>query len=152
MTGNITSSPHEPLFLLDESLTPAVADALNLVGYNFSTVYETFTDRGSLDPEIIAWCRNNGAAWIHADDRARRAHQALLQTSGIRTLLVSQERGRIWVRRPVHHRPGKRRRITTGSHRTTGEAPVLETQTYRQGTPPCVKEPAPRPGTGPSPD
>ena len=60
--------------------------------------------------------------------------------------------GRVWVRRPVHHRPGKRRRITTGSHRTTGEAPVLETQTYRQGTPPCVKEPAPRPGTGPSPD
>ena len=48
-----------------------------------------------LDPEIIAWCRNNGAAWVHADDRARRAHQALLQTSGIRTLLVSRERGRM---------------------------------------------------------
>ena len=53
--------------------------------------------------------------------------------------------GRVWVRRPVHHRPGKRRRITTGSHRTTGEAPVLETQTYRQVTPLCVKEPAPPP-------
>jgi predicted nuclease of predicted toxin-antitoxin system len=95
VTGNIISSPHEPLFLLDESLTPAVADALNLVGYNFATVYDTFTDRGALDPEIIAWCRNNGAAWVHADDRARRAHQALLQTSGIRTLLVSRERGRM---------------------------------------------------------
>ena len=49
MTGNIISSPHEPLFLLDESLTPAVADALNLVGYNFATVYDTFTDRGALE-------------------------------------------------------------------------------------------------------
>ena len=104
MTGNITSSPHEPLFLLDESLTPAVADALNLVGYNFATVYDTFTDRGALDPEIIEWCRsNNGAAWVHADDQARRAHRALLQTevssnsvgSGIRTLWVSRERGRM---------------------------------------------------------
>jgi predicted nuclease of predicted toxin-antitoxin system len=95
VTGNITSSPHEPLFLLDESLTPAVADALNLVGYNFATVYDTFTDRGALDPEIIAWCRNNGAAWVHADDQARRAHRALLQTSGIRTLWVSRERGRM---------------------------------------------------------
>ena len=95
MTGNIISSPHEPLFLLDESLTPAVADALNLVGYKFATVYDTFTDRGVLDPDIIAWCQDNGAAWVHADDRARRAHRALLQTSGIRTLWVYRQSGRM---------------------------------------------------------
>ncbi len=93
MTGNAASTPAEPLFLLDESLTPAVAEALNLVEHNFTTVETAFGRRGVLDPEIIAWCRENRATWVHADDRANKEHKRSLQTSGIRTLWVLRPRG-----------------------------------------------------------
>ena len=93
MTGNIASNPGEPLFLLDESLTPVVAEALNLVGYNFATVATEFGRQGVQDPEIIEWRRERQAAWVHADVRALREHRALLQTSGIRTILIERPRG-----------------------------------------------------------
>lgn len=95
MIGNSGSNPNELLFLLDESLTPAVADALNLVGYNFTTAEAEFGRRGALDPEIIAWCQARGAVWVHADDRARRHHKALLQTSNVRTILIHRPGGRM---------------------------------------------------------
>ena len=95
MTGNVASNPGDLLFLLDESLTPAVADALNLVGYNFTTAEAEFGHQGALDPEIIAWCQERRAVWVHADDRARRQHRALLQTSNIRTILIHRPRGRM---------------------------------------------------------
>ena len=95
MTGNAASNPGETLFLLDESLTPAVAEALNLVGYNFVTAEAEFGRQGALDPEIIAWCQDHQAVWIHADDRARRQHRALLQTSSIWTILIHRPGGRM---------------------------------------------------------
>ena len=91
MTGNAVSTPPEPLFLLDESLSPAVAKALNLVDYNFVDVRLAIRPQGVKDPEIIQWCQENMAIWVHADDRANRKHKKLLQTSGIRTL---------WLLRP----------------------------------------------------
>lgn len=67
---------------------------MRLVGYDFVTVATVFNGRNHVqDPEIIAWCRDNGAVWVHADDRARREHRALLQSSGIRTLSIQRERG-----------------------------------------------------------
>ena len=95
MTGNLSSSPDNPLFLLDESLTPVVAEALAIVGYNFVTAEAVLGRRGAKDPEIIEWCRENNAVWIHADDRARKQHRKLLQTSGIRTLWLYRKRGRM---------------------------------------------------------
>lgn len=95
MNGNLASSPDNPLFLLDESLTPAVSKALALVGYNFATVEEVFGRRGATDPQIIEWCRNTDTVWVHADDRARKQHGKQLQTSGIRTLWVYRKRGRM---------------------------------------------------------
>ncbi len=95
MTGNIVSNPDEPLFLLDESLSPSVAAALRLVGHNVVTVRDALAGLGVLDPDIIAWCQNNDATWIHADDQARKAHRALLQTSGIRTLWLYRRGGRM---------------------------------------------------------
>ena len=83
----------EPLLLLDESLSPAVAQALRLVDYNITTAGAVFSREGVLDPDIIAWCRDHRAVWVHADDRARNEHRALLQTSGIRTLWVRRQRG-----------------------------------------------------------
>lgn len=95
MTGNLGYDPDNPLFLLDESLAPAVAQALRLVGYNIADVETAFGHKGVKDPEIIEWCRTNQAIWIHADDRARRQHRAQFQTSGIRTIWVFRSRGRM---------------------------------------------------------
>ncbi len=86
MSGKPTSAPPSTRFLLDESLVPKVAEALALVGYDF-----VVCEKGMKDPEVIDWCRENHAVWVHADDRARREHRVLLQATGIRT---------IWVYRP----------------------------------------------------
>lgn len=88
MTGNNSSSLPSARFRLDESLDPAVAEALALVGYEI-----TVGEKGDQDTEIIDWCRMNQAVWIHADDRARRQHRVQLQTSGVRTIWVYRERG-----------------------------------------------------------
>lgn len=92
MTGNLDSARHEPLFLLDESLSPDVAQALALVEYEIRAVADVL-QKGVRDTEIIEWCKQNGAVWIHADDRAKRQHREQIQTSGIRTLLVHRRRG-----------------------------------------------------------
>ena len=79
-------------FLIDESLSPNVAQALKLVGYDAVTVSEAFTGRaGVLDPDIIDWCKDHEVVWIHADDKARKEHGKQIITSGIAFL---------WVYRP----------------------------------------------------
>ena len=90
MTGNPALNPSEPRFLLDESLAPAVAQALSLVDYNFVDVRSEIRPQGVKDPEIIQWCRENEAIWVHADVAAGKKHGTLLQNSGIRTLLVER--------------------------------------------------------------
>ena len=77
--------------MLDESLSPNVAKALRLVGYNFTTVSEAFKHSGVPDPEIIKWTKASNAIWVHADDRAKKKHRAQILSAGIRTL---------WVYRP----------------------------------------------------
>ena len=89
MTGK-PESPPNVLFLLDESLSPSVAKAFQLVGYNFQVVH-----KGDPDPEIIEWCQENDAVWVHADDRSRRQHRVALQASGIRTIWVYRTKGRM---------------------------------------------------------
>ncbi len=79
--------------MLDESLAPVVAKALRLVGYDFVEVPTIFGQKGPKDPEIIEWCSRNEAVWVHADDRAKKQHKALLQTSGIRTVWIYRKRG-----------------------------------------------------------
>ena len=93
MSGNHALQLPEPRFLVDESLTPRVAQALQLVGYDIVDVATALRYEGASDPEIIAWCQANGAVWVHADDRARRQHKELLQTSGIRTMWVYRKGG-----------------------------------------------------------
>ena len=91
MNGRKDSKLPELRFLLDESLIPVVARALALVEYQIETVRGVWKRDGVKDPEIIAWCREHDAVWIHADDRAQKVHGIELQTSGIRTL---------WIHRP----------------------------------------------------
>ena len=95
MTGKPAYTPHSILFLLDESLVPAVSEALKLVGYRTESVQSVFGLKGVADPDVIEWCRRNQAVWIHSDDRARKEHRVQLQTSGIRTIWLYRERGRM---------------------------------------------------------
>ena len=84
----------EPLFLLDESLSPNVAKALKLVEYSIVTVAEAFGGRrGVLDPEIIEWCGDHDAIWIYADERARKQHKKSMLAARIRSLWVYRPRG-----------------------------------------------------------
>ena len=92
MTGNPSSERREPRFLLDESLSPEVAQALALVGYEIRHLSDAL-EKGTGDLEIIEWCRRNGAIWIHADNKAKSEHRESIQTSGIRTLRVHRRRG-----------------------------------------------------------
>lgn len=98
MTGNPGSERSDPLFLLDESLSPKVARALALVGYKISPAIDVFRRKGVKDPEIIKWCEQNGVIWVHADDRAKRQHGKLIRTSGIRTLWIRRKGGAMIVR------------------------------------------------------
>ena len=95
MIGNLVYEPHNSPFLLDESLTTVVAQALKLVGHNIVNVETAFGWKGITDDAIIEWCQVNRAIWIHADDRAKRVHRVLLQTSGIRTIWVFRPGGKM---------------------------------------------------------
>ena len=98
MSGNLASDLSEPYFLLDESLAPAVAEALALVGYRCTTVRKVFDAGGVKDPEIIAWCAANSAVWVHADDHALREHEARLFETPIRTIWVYRRDGKMTAR------------------------------------------------------
>ena len=72
-----------------------MARALNLVGYNTFTFrdIEEFRDRKRVDDEeIIPWCGEHDAVWVHADDSAKREHKKLMEAHGTKT---------IWVYRPT---------------------------------------------------
>ena len=95
MNGNRGSVDLNPRLLLDASLSPVVAKALAIVGYDIFDVSAVFGHYDAKDPEIIEWCKENGAVWIHADDRAKKQHRATLQTSGIKTIWVYRPQGKM---------------------------------------------------------
>lgn len=81
-------------FLLDSSLDRFVADALKLVGYDFTSVYNVWEGKDKvLDPEIISWAQANDRCWVHADDSYKRDHARQILTSQIRTILVYRKAG-----------------------------------------------------------
>lgn len=88
-----------PPFLIDDSLDWNVAEALQLVCYNATSVYKAFNGQsGVKDPVIIEWCRVNNTTWVHADDKARKEHRKDILTAKIRFL---------WVYRPGGIMSGK---------------------------------------------
>lgn len=93
MNGNRGSVDLNPRLLLDASLSPAVARALAEVGHDIIDSASALGSQSALDPDIIEWCRINKAVWIHADDRSRKEHRKLLQTSGIKTVWVYRKKG-----------------------------------------------------------
>lgn len=85
-----------PLFLIDDSLDWNVAEALRLVGYNAASVFKAFNGQsGVKDPQIIDWCKQNKATWVHADDKARKEHRKDIVTSGISFLWVYRPGGKM---------------------------------------------------------
>lgn len=85
----------EPLFLIDENLSPALARTFRDVGFNVTSVSEAFHGRGQVsDVEIIEWLGQQGrqnAVWVTADDNAQKAHAKLILASRISVL---------WILRP----------------------------------------------------
>ena len=53
---------------------------------------------GVLDPEIIAWCRDNARVWITHDIKAKKKHEADLKTNRISVLWIrgDPEQFAIW--------------------------------------------------------
>ena len=85
-----------PLVLLDHSLVHSVADALALVELPVLSAYKAFDQRESVkDEEIIAWLGQRGPAgiWVHADDRAKKAHKVDIVSNRISTIWVRRRRG-----------------------------------------------------------
>ena len=95
MNGKHEYMANNPRLLLDASLSPAVARALAEVGWDIIASASALESQSAPDPEIIEWCRQNDAVWIHADDRARRQHRVALQTSGIKTVWVNRKDGKM---------------------------------------------------------
>lgn len=95
--GKIVSvETSSPLFLIDESLNWNVAKALALTDYNVTSVREAFQGRlGVDDPEVISWCSQHHAVWVHADDRARKQHREELVAAGIRSRFVYRPSGQM---------------------------------------------------------
>lgn len=84
--GRIVSKQHGRVsFLLDNDLSPAIADALKLFDFDiehFARVPE-FKNRTIEDPEIIEWCRSNRRVWITHDFAARRKHAEAIKAARI---------------------------------------------------------------------
>ena len=90
----MVSRPEDTLILLDDSLSPFVADALSLVGYNATSTRNVFDNRqGVTDREIIEWAGASRALWVYSDDKPKRENAKTILTEGVRTLWVYRPRG-----------------------------------------------------------
>jgi len=92
--------PDQPLFPLDHSLNPAIAEALRLVGYNVRSVTEVFgvPPGGVKDPTIIEWLAANQVVWLTTDVAAKKLYA---QTTNLNKVSV------VWYRQPKRGLPAK---------------------------------------------
>jgi predicted nuclease of predicted toxin-antitoxin system len=99
LPGRIVSRPEDTLILLDDSLSPFIADALSLVGYNATSTRNVFDNRqGVTDREIIEWAGASNAVWVYFDDKPKRESAKTVLSEGVRTLWVHRPRGSISAR------------------------------------------------------
>lgn len=86
-----------PFYLVDENLTPVIARALYLCGYDivFERDLDEFKDQQLVsDEDIIQWLGEHGkqkSVWITADKDASKAHARFI---------LSKQNSVIWVFRP----------------------------------------------------
>ena len=86
--------PRPRLCILDNGLPPAIAEALDKVGYSFTSVREAFGTQnpGTSDVEIIKWCSEHNAVWWTTDLKARNQFKQQLASSGIPVTWIQQPR------------------------------------------------------------
>lgn len=99
MLGRIGPPPEDTIVLLDDSLSPFVADALSLVGYNATSTRNVFDSRlGVSDREIIEWASASNALWVYADDKPKRETAKAILAQGVRTLWIYRPSARMSAR------------------------------------------------------
>lgn len=95
MTGNPDSAPRRPRYVLDESISRRVAQALEVVDVPIVTARDQLDQFGAADDDILDWCGANDAVWIHADRAAYTKHRKRMEDSGARTLWVVRPGGQM---------------------------------------------------------
>jgi hypothetical protein len=89
----------EPSFWIDNSLSPLVAQALKLVGYNIIVQKDisefSDLDRVLDDKHIIPWLAANQAIWIHADNNSKREHRKQIAAGAVRTVWIHRAGGKM---------------------------------------------------------
>ena len=91
--GKTTLKLLKPLsYLVDNDLSPDIANALSLFGFDVLHVKEIpqYKVKGGevSDPEIIQWCKDNGRVWITHDKTARKQHEVDIKAARIHVLWV----------------------------------------------------------------
>ncbi len=79
------------MYLLDENLSPKIAQALRLFSLDIKTIEEAFGRWAVSDKDIVDWLEKTGAIWLTEDVSARKQHEHLLKTKRISA---------IWIRQP----------------------------------------------------
>lgn len=78
------------MYLLDENLSPAIAQALRLFDWDIKTVTEVFKRQGPADKDIIDWLGKTGAIWLTEDVSARKQNEFLLKTRRVSVVWLKQ--------------------------------------------------------------
>ena len=97
MPGNTNSRLREVSYCYDESLPPAIGNALAAVGFPI-----VFADKGTLDEDLIPRMGRLNQTWITKDDRAKIQHENLLSDASISV---------VWVRGMAHGKGKKRQSL-----------------------------------------
>ena len=84
------------LYLIDECIPHHIATALQVAGYNATSVRDALYS-GASDPEIAKWCTKNGAVLVTKDYQLRRKklHAAMLKQYQI-SVVFFREGKRHW--------------------------------------------------------
>ena len=95
MIGNRAFVPPRHRYVLDESISRRVAQALELVDVPIVTARDALRRYGMPDDDILDWCGANDAVWVHADDAASTVHRERILASGAETLWVVRPGGQM---------------------------------------------------------
>ena len=97
MPGKTDSQSRQVSYCYDESLPPAIGEALKSVGY---PIYRA--PKGTRDEDLIPEMGLRNQVWITKDDRSKTQHERLLQTANISV---------VWVRGLTHEKRKRRASI-----------------------------------------
>ncbi len=94
MLGKTSSQPRRVSYCYDESLPPAIGEALKAVGFPV-----VLPPKGVKDEDLIPEMGRRGQVWITKDDRSKTHHERLLVSSKVSV---------VWVRGLTHEKRNRR--------------------------------------------